>query len=370
MSSEARPRFAGRRPFGAIPCRALTLSLAVVAVAALAACGKQGPPLPPFRVVPAPTKDLAARQQGGQILLTFGYPQASASGTALGGITKVELYEATRPVAGDKVEPLDARLFTSMAKVRLTLEGPDLVSATSGDRLNIALPLPTAAAGTTLPASCFAVKTTGKEGNASEYSNVVSLLPKAPPAAPERVVVTARADGIQVEWSAVEGAAAGYNVYRRAASARAAGQPLHQASGLERSWLDTSAKFGESYIYAVTAVSQREPILESPVTSEREVRYTDRFAPDSPKELVALAEPKQVRLVWRGSDATDVAGYLVFRRIGDQGAFQKLSPQLLPSPEMIDGDVTGGRSYTYRVVAVDQAGNESEPSAEARATIP
>jgi fibronectin type 3 domain-containing protein len=221
-----------------------------------------------------------------------------------------------------------------------------------------------------MPASYFAVKTTGKEGNTSEYSNVVSLLPKAPPAAPERVVVTARADGVQVEWSAVEAATAGYNIYRRDASSRAAGQPVHQASALERSWLDASAKFGESYIYAVTAVSQREPILESPVTSEREVRYVDRFSPDSPKELVALAEPKQVRLVWRGSDATDVAGYLVFRRIGDQGGFQKISPQLLPSPEMIDGDVAAGRSYTYRVVAVDQAGNESEPSAEARATIP
>jgi hypothetical protein len=337
---------------------------------ALAGCGKQGPPQPPFRSIPATTKDLAARQQGGQILLSFGYPQATASGTALGGIAAAELWEVTRPAAGDRIEPVDARLFSSLAKQRLKLEGPDLASATAGDRLTIALPLPTAPAGTPLPASYFAVRTLGKDGDSSEYSNIVSLLPKAPPPAPERVVVTARANGVLVEWSAVEAATAGYNVYRRDAASRISGQPVYQAAATERSWLDATAQFGQSYIYAVTSVVQREPILESPVTSEREVRYQDRFAPDSPKELVALAEPKQVRLVWRASDAADVAGYHVYRRTGDQGAFQKITPQPQPTPELIDGDVTTGRSYTYRIVAIDQAGNESEPSTEARAVIP
>jgi len=363
MSSETASRSAARR----LP---LAGGLALVLAAALTACGKQGPPQPPFRSVPATTKDLTARQQGSQILLGFGYPQTTASGTALGGITSVELWEATRPAAGDRIEPVDARLFTSVAKLRLKLEGPDLASATAGDRLTIALPLPAAQAGAPLPASYFAVRTLGKEGDSSEYSNIVSLLPKAPPPAPERVVVTARANGVLVEWSAVESATAGYNVYRRDAASRTSGQPVYQAAATERSWLDATAQFGQSYIYSVTSVAQREPILESPVTSEREVRYQDRFPPDSPKELVALAEPKQVRLVWRASDAADVAGYLVYRRSGDQGAFQKITAQPLPTPEHIDADVAPGRSYTYRVIAVDQAGNESEPSTEARATIP
>jgi predicted small lipoprotein YifL len=350
--------------------RASAVGLAC-AVLALTGCGKQGPPLPPLRAIPAATKDLAARQQGSQIVLTFGYPQTSVGGTALGGIQSVELWETTRPAAADgKIAPLDAREFGVAAKLRVTVKGADLTSATTGDRLTVTLPLPTAEGTTPLPASYFAVRTYGKDGDRSDFSNVVSLLPKAPPAAPERLVVTPRADGILIEWSPVEAATAGFNVYRRDAAARTGGQPLHVAPAAEKSWLDTSAQFGQSYIYSVTSVAQREPIVESPVTSEREVRYQDRFAPDAPKELVALAEPGQVRLVWRASDATDVAGYLVFRRVGDTGSFEKITAQPVTSNGFLDSGVAAGRSYSYRVVAVDQAGNDSEPSGEARAAVP
>src|SRR5258706_3615640 len=115
MSSKTPLRStAGRSPWA----RGLSLALASVV---LAACGKQGPPQPPLRAVPATTRDLTARQQGSQILLNFAYPQTAASGTALAGITKVELWESTRPATGDKVEPLDARVFASSAKVRLEL---------------------------------------------------------------------------------------------------------------------------------------------------------------------------------------------------------------------------------------------------------
>ncbi len=347
----------------------LALACLLPAALALAGCGKQGPPQPPLRTVPAATRDLTARQQGSQILLSFGYPQTSASGTALGGIAKVELWEVSRPVSGEKLEPLDARLFTSTAKLRLELKEAELASATSGDRLNLALPLPIAEAGKPLPGSYFAVKTQGKVGDPSDFSNVVGLLPKAPPSAPERVVVTARAEGVQVEWAAVEGATAGYNVYRRDASTRTSTTPLFQASPSDKVYLDTTAQFGQSYIYSVTSVSQREPLLESPVTTEREVRYQDRFPPDSPKELVALAEPTQIRLVWRASEAGDVSGYVVYRRVGE-GAWEKLTPEPLPAPEHIDTKVASGQTYSYRIVALDGAGNESDPSAPARTTVP
>jgi fibronectin type 3 domain-containing protein len=206
-------------------------------------------------------------------------------------------------------------------------------------------------------------------GDPSDFSNVVALLPKAPPAAPERVVVTARAEGVQVEWAAVEGATAGYNVYRRDASTRTSTQPLFQASPTERSYLDATAQFGQSYIYSVTSVSQREPLLESPVTTEREVRYQDRFPPDTPKELVALAEPTQIRLVWRASEAADVSGYVVSSaRRGS--AWRSLTPEPLPTPEHIDTKVASGQTYSYRIVALDAAGNESDPSTPARTSVP
>jgi fibronectin type 3 domain-containing protein len=173
-----------------------------------------------------------------------------------------------------------------------------------------------------------------------------------------------------VEWTAVEGATAGYGVYRRDAQERAHGRPIHVAGPQDRSWLDTTARFGQSYIYTVTALAQQEPVVESGITSEREVRYQDRFPPPAPAELVALAEAGRVRLVWQASEADDLAGYLVYRRAGESGDWERLTAEPLEAAELIDTSVTGGQSYSYRVTAIDQAGNESAAGGEVRAEVP
>jgi hypothetical protein len=348
----------------------LSAALSLALLAALA-CGKQGPPAPPLRAVPAPTHDLTVVQQGPRLLLSFSYPTVTPAGTALEGISAVEIWQVSRPASPEgKANPLDPRELNAAAKLQQKLEGADLTAATDGDRINVLLPLPEIPAGASPLAQYFAVRTFGKEGDRSDLSNVASLVPKAPPAAPERVGVTARADGVLVEWSGVEGATAGYNIYRRSSRDRAHGKPLHTAGAQERSWLDNTARFGESYIYTVTALSQQEPIVESAITSEHEVVYQDRFAPPPPSELVALAEPARVRLVWRASEADDLAGYIVYRREGDTGDFTRVTAQPLEAAEYIDTAVQSGRSYSYRVTAIDQTGNESAPGGEVRAAVP
>jgi hypothetical protein len=376
----------------------IVLGATVLTAGVLAGCGKQGPPLPPLKAVPATTKDLAATQQGGQIVLTFSYPKTTAAGLALPGISAVEVLEATRTAGSDgKATPLDPKQFAAIAKTQMKVAGADLTAATSGDRIVISLPLPpapvlpapsvtpkpaatpapTPAPGTTpapaatppLVAHYYAVRTIGDEGDRSEISNVSPVVPKAPPPAPERLTVTARADGVMVEWAGVPGAAGGYNVYRRDAQERFHGQPVHTAGPEERSWLDNTARFGQNYIYTVTALAQREPVVESAVGSEHEVRYQDRFPPAVPAELVALAEPGRIRLVWRPVDADDLAGYIIYRRIGN-GSFERLTAKPLTTPEYNDTVLTAGQTYGYRVTAIDKAGNESDPGAEVRAEAP
>jgi hypothetical protein len=332
-------------------------------------CGKQGAPAPPLRAVPAATQDLAVVQQGPRLLLSFSYPQVTPAGMALEGISAVEIWTASRPAPEGKPGPLDPRELNAAAKLSQKLEGADLAAATDGGRINVLLPLPEAPAGAVPQAWYFAVRTVGKNGDRSDLSNVAALVPKAPPPAPERVTVTARGDGVLVEWSGVEGAT-GYNVYRRSAQERAHGRPIHTAGPQERSWLDATARFGQSYIYTVTAVSQQEPVVESAIASEHEVRYQDRFPPPPPADLVALAEAGRVRLVWQPSEADDLAGYLVYRRAGDGGAFERLTERPVESAEYVDTSVRGGQSYVYRVTAVDQTGNESAPGSEVRADVP
>lgn len=335
-------------------------------LAALLGCGKQGPPLPPLRAVPAPAKDLNIRQQGTRVLFELTYPKTTAGGMALDGISAVEVWETAQPAPREgKPQPLDPRVFASAAKPSLKVTDADLAAATFGDHLIFSMPLPST---TGTEAHFYAVRTFSKSGERSEFSNQVSLVPKTPPSAPDQLTTTPRPDGVMIEWSPVEGAL-GYAVYRRDAQEKGHGQPVHAAAPTERSWLDTTARFGQSYIYAVTSFNDRDPFIESAITSEREVRYQDRFAPPTPTDLVALAETGRIRLVWKGTDAEDLAGYVVYRRSGD-GDFQRITSQPLTAAEYVDTDVKAGTTYSYRVTALDQAGNESAPGGEVRAALP
>lgn len=353
----------GRRLHGVV------CALGLVTALSLGACGNQGPPQPPLRSVPAATADLKLRQQGNRLLLDFTFPQTTAAGQALGGVTSVEVWEVLQPVrdAAAKAVPLDPRVFQAASKKVLTLGQQDLPAATFGSRVLIPLPLPETAP-TPPQARYYAVRTVGPLGDTSELSNQVGIVPGTPPSPPERVSVTARPDGVLVEWSGTEGAT-GYNIYRRQAEQRSLGQPIQAAGAEARSWLDNSAALGQSYIYGVTAIAGQDPLIESGVASEQEVRYQDRFPPPPPLELVALAEGGRVRLVWRGSEAEDLAGYHVYRR-GSEGDFARVSRETLQDTEFVDETVAAGQTYSYRVTAVDKLGNESGPGAEVRASVP
>ncbi len=496
----ARP--ASKAAFGlAAVLGALGLLVALAAVG----CGKEGPPTPPLRAVPAPTKDLVVRQRGTHVLLSFTYPQTTPGGRALNGVSKVEVYEAIVPppappkpakpskkgtpgaavtaaakgaatttagkgapaatttatpgaaaassaataagaapgttggatagtatgaMAGataegaagstpataagaaagtaaattpeaaagtpgspagapgaaapgkaagapgigaagapEEEQALDPRIFEHLAKVRLTLTGKDLGAATLGNQLivDLTLPEPLPAATDKGATREYAVRSYGPQGDRSGFSNQVRLLPKAPPAPPPAVTVAPQADGILVEWKPVTDAG-GYAVYRRAATERFSSKPLAVVRPPATRHLDQSARFGQSYIYSVTAVDAKQPLIESAIKSEQEIHYVDRYPPPVPEELVVVTEAGRARLVWRPSEAPDLAGYIVYRK-GASGDFVRLTAKPILATSYVDATVVSGQTYDYRVTAIDQAGNESAPG-EVHAAVP
>lgn len=471
-----------KRPHPAGRAAVATVLLAAVPVL-LAGCGKSGPPEPPFRAVPAPTKDLAVRQRGTHIVLAFRYPDTAPGGQALGGVSKVEVYEADIPppeapgaskkkkpatpagkgapaAAGTKSgtaastatgtpaagtgagttaagggtgaaagatgtaagttgttgtatggagtagatagttsgtgtaagstgtatgttgtaaatpsiiapEPLETPMLAKLAKLKLTLGSKDLASATVGNFLVIDLPLTETLPAETTPEQVtrdYAVRTFGPKGDRSEFSNQVLLKVKVPPHAPEGVTATGQADGVMVAWKAVTGAGT-YAVYRRAASERFSVKPLATVPSSETEYLDQKAAFGQDYIYSVTAVDSKEPLVESAMQSEIEVHYVDRFPPPVPGDLVAVAEIGKARLVWRQSEASDLAGYIVYRK-APGGDFVRLTEKPIGRTTYVDETAASGKTYVYRVTAIDQVGNESAPSGEVSVAIP
>ncbi|MEM7050521.1 MAG: fibronectin type III domain-containing protein [Acidobacteriota bacterium] len=391
----------------------------------LTGCGKQGDPLPPLRTIPAAASDLAVQQRGGQLLLSFAYPNRTTAGMALPGIERVEIWQVERPAilppppapveppADDASEAADApeaggedttapeaaeegpqdeseaaptgppvyrlpkvdnREFAAAATLRLELSGDALRQAIDGSQITVALPW----APQELPeegepplAVLFSARTATAEGEVSADSNRGGLIPRLPPPAPvTELSAEAEADGIALAWEAADDPdAKGFNVYRRDASNPRLGSPLGVVGNQQRAYKDLSAEYGRRYVYSVSRVAGRRPLIESTIGSAREVDYQDRFAPTDPGGLVALSEGGQIRLLWNTVTADDLAGYRVYRRTAGAAAWTALSDAALTATKLVDRGLTLGDVLEYRVTAVDERGNESAGEQVITATV-
>jgi hypothetical protein len=90
--------------------------------------------------------------------------------------------------------------------------------------------------------------------------------------------------------------------------------------------------------------------------------FADTFAPNAPRELVAVAVAGGVNLIWEPSESADVAGYLVLRGDAGSATLAPLNTEPLTTPSYRDETVTSGARYIYAIVAVDRAGNRSAES--------
>ena len=76
-----------------------------LALAAGAACGKAGPPLPPLVRVPAPPAELVAARRGARVDLRFTVPNSNSDGSRPANEDRVDVYAltATEPITADDI---------------------------------------------------------------------------------------------------------------------------------------------------------------------------------------------------------------------------------------------------------------------------
>ena len=346
------------------PGRRLCQYLAITGLMIAAGCGKQGDPLPPLRYIPATTQDLNLHQQGNLLSFRMTYPQATATGQKLPGIELIEVYRLVAPVSDASRPPqIDERTYQSTAERLLTLRGPELQAAIVGDRIETRLPNREVLEGTELQA--FAVRSVSTTGEASELSNIVSLVLSPPVSPPVFSAATATATGVELTWTAGEGDVVGYNVYRRPADVRGYGEPIERITEAATTFLDRSARYGQRYFYTLRSVFSTTPLVESSPAADIEIDYQDRFAPAAPTGLLGLPEDGQVRLVWAASADTDTVGYLVYRA-DPASDFRALTSDPIADLEYVDSGLAAGVEFRYRVTAVDGVGNEGAPGDEVR----
>ncbi|HET7451418.1 MAG TPA: hypothetical protein VFL12_01635 [Thermoanaerobaculia bacterium] len=373
-----------------VPRCALLLALAA------AGCGKKGDPLPPLSTRPARTRDLAAEQQGESAEISFPFPSLRVDGAPLRDLAEIDVYRIENPtpsltketvatgarsdrapISGERrhaeAERRREAQILSSANRAATISSDFFSSATRGSRLVWRDDLRPFLSKSPPPALGWAIVTVRRNGERSELSNIATLTPAIPPAAPTDLLAEAEEKRVCLTWEPPErdlsGASveiAGYRVYRRLLDEPDYGAPLDPEPVPAPEFSDTAAAYGSSYVYTVTAIAKGRPSAEGPPAIQFGIEYRDVFPPPPVVRLDALPEEHRVRLAWTAVEAPDLAEYRILRSEGSAAPvlLAKTGPD---RTEYDDETVEVGKTYRYTVQGVDKRGNVGAPSPEVTA---
>ncbi|HXI11903.1 MAG TPA: hypothetical protein VNM92_04570 [Thermoanaerobaculia bacterium] len=378
-----------------------TSSLLFIALL-VAACGKSGPPRPPVPLIPKSTSDLVVAQRGPKTVLGWSYPGFTTSGAALRKIDRVVVYRYVEalpatlsgrdpatfsgqgsdpgvpPVIAlfQQVPPLTPQQFTKLREKIDSRDAKGLPDITFGGKLIYEDDPPFVSVDGRPNRITYGVVTEGVEGK-SDLSNLVSIIPLEAASAPENLTATAGAQGVVLRWTSprqkVKGKGVpeliGYNIYRFPATGNPSelGAPVNGNPVKELTYTDVPPFGGNRYL--VTAVSAvGPPRQEGDPAGFATIEFGDLQPPPVPENLVTLVEEKAIRLVWDGVEASDLAGYKIYRVAGTVRI--ALTRTAVSETNFRDSTARPGVSYIYSVVSVDDKGNESPPVAAAVAMIP
>jgi len=119
------------------------------------------------------------------------------------------------------------------------------------------------------------------------------------------------------------------------------------------------------YYYRITSVDTHHN--ESAPSTMVKVQLPDVTPPRPPSITGSSVREGQVALTWKQVHVYDLAGFSVYREVDGQRL--KVSQGVLTHPAFVDATPPVDKSIIYTVVAVDDTGNESEPSSTVNLTV-
>lgn len=387
------PRFARNSRGNAHPRLLAGPAYLLIIILCLSGCAAPGEPVPPRPVVPEAVTDLAARQLGDAVVLTFTLPKDSTERHPLAEKPAIEIFRALESRGGETAPQNAPRALV------YTVPSELVETYLAGGQVQFADPLkPETVSAYTGGQAVYTVRTRASKKKDSEDSNVaaVRIYPVAEAIADLTAQVTKEA--VVLTWTPPEKttsgtaleAPAGYRVYRAlvepgAAAEAAANQRKPKLAGPlalvgvtpAPPYRDTQFEFGRIYVYTVRSVAQYETgSVESADSRVAIVAPRNSFPPAAPQGLAIIIVPAtpqvlaHLELSWAISPEADVAGYNIYRN-GEAGApGARLNRDLLLTPVFRDIPGVPGSTYFYRVTAVDRAGNESALSAPVSSAVP
>jgi predicted phage tail protein len=362
------------------PAGSIFVSICLIAIVAVAGCGKRRPPLPPVERVQQRTESLSGVQQGNQIILSWPAPRRNAPNSSVQSIRRIDVYRlAEKPGARS---PLTEEEFAARSTLIGSVTSDQIMNA--GETLTYTDKLELAGEPARLR---YALRYVNASGQRAAFSNFLAIEPAARIALPPTLLTTGKEiseDAITISWQPpatnIDGSIPinllGYNVYRTDESQSETSEaPINSALVSGTQYIDRNFKFGDSYRYIVRSVSlgtegaQVESLNSNAIT----VAPRDIFPPSPPDKLTIAASFGRLSIFFPANPEPDIAGYNIYRSTDPnlpKESWIKLNPALLTATTFQDEKVESGKKYYYYLTAVDQAGNVSRPSEVVSETVP
>ena len=353
------------------------LLLGLCALSLAPTCGKRRPPLPPIERVPQRTEELTGVQRGNQVILMWPAPLRNAGSGSVQSIRRVDVYRVAEkpnaPLALTEDQfAARALLVGSVPYDEIQKGSPTL---TYVDTLELA----------GQPARLrYAVRFVNAAGQRAAFSNFFLMEPAARVAKPPTNLTKQESEtAVTLSWVApatnVDESTPvnllGYNVYRvNADKPEADPKPLNKDPITASRFDDKTFKFGAKYNYFVRSVSlgtEARPV-ESFDSNVVPVAPADTYPPAPPSLAQPNAIPGRIALFWGQNSEPDIAGYLLYRTTDPNSPkpWTLLTPEVYTKTTFQDANVETGKTYHYYVIAVDAAGNKSDPSNVVSETVP
>ncbi len=322
-----------------------TLLCALAAALIVVGCGSVGEPLYPALNIPVGVSDLSAVQRGAKLEVAFTVPALTTEGLAVKTIGGIEL----------RIGPNSGGAFQTDRW------------ASGAKRVDVPTPAGPGPAHAGIAVQEFvgkevivAVRIENAKGRFSDWSNLAVLIIEQPLTTPSNLRAESTPAGVRLSWNAPS--QGGFRIFRKTAEDKEAA--LLATSG-QLEYVDTTVAYDKPYEYYVRGIYNK---AESDLAGPASITPKDTFPPNVPTGLAASAGLNGIELAWERNTEPDFKEYRVLRAEAG-GPFQQIADGL-EGPSYSDRKVESGKHYRYRIIAVDQAGNPSEPCNPVEVTAP
>lgn len=348
-----------------------TILVLALIVVSLWGCGKKGPLVLEPAKTPQVVVNLALRQVGNEIELSWKFPALLSDGKTPmtpAQVRIVHVFHLAKPFAPDTFLKKSELLAKPKAgEFGIRPDGTVAYAVTFKDKL------------LQDREHAFALAyTVGRTRSA--LSSVQKIMTRTPPRAVSDLKIGHEGKVVVLNWSRPqvdsEGrplpAFAGSRVYRRITPSapqaedpqegqgKAAGAfvPITPEPARGERFEDSDTGVDGEYEYRISTLLDER--IESAPSNIVSIKIQDIFPPDVPANLVTFNADDHVFLTWEAVRDRDLDHYIVYRRSEKEEDFSVLDGAVGENL-FHDRQAVKGQLYVYAIAAVDQKGNKSEP---------